>query len=190
MVIRDAARSGQEWQKNITPRTRRATHEPGGANALSFYCLNGNLMNKLISACAAAALLTGCASNPDKIAAAYVSPAKYRDYDCKQISEEMGRVGQKTMRLYSGLKKKRKGDNWQMGMGLFLLWPTLFFLEGGDGPEAAEYARLLGEYEAARKIGSDKDCVMVAVSPADVIAGRAEVYTPNTRPAAAERPKP
>ena len=38
-----------------------------------------------------------------------------------------------------------------MGVGLLLFWPALFALEGGDGPEAAEYARLKGEYEALRQ---------------------------------------
>jgi hypothetical protein len=34
-----------------------------------------------------------------------------------------------------------------MALGLILFWPSLFFLDG-DGPEAQEYARLKGEYEA------------------------------------------
>ncbi len=41
-------------------------------------------------------LLTACASNPDKIDAAYVSLLKYRDFDCDQIAMEMDYVGQRT----------------------------------------------------------------------------------------------
>ena len=58
-----------------------------------------------------------------------------------------------------------------MAVGLLLFWPALFFLEGGDGPEAAEYARLKGQYEALRtvavqrKIGAE----MLPASPEEVV---------------------
>ena len=38
-----------------------------------------------------------------------------------------------------------------MGVGLILFWPTLFFREGGDGPEAAEYARGQSATEGMRR---------------------------------------
>ncbi len=47
-----------------------------------------------------------------------------------------------------------------MGVGLVLFWPTLFFLEGGDGPEAAEYARLKGERDAIEKVSIQKKCAI------------------------------
>jgi hypothetical protein len=43
-----------------------------------------------------------------------------------------------------------------MGVGLVLFWPTLFFLEGGDGADAAEYKRLRGEYEALQEASVHK----------------------------------
>lgn len=52
-----------------------------------------------------------------------------------------------------------------MGVGLVLFWPTLFMLEGGDGPEAAEYARLKGEYEALRKVAIEKKCDLSLLPP-------------------------
>jgi len=45
-----------------------------------------------------------------------------------------------------------------MGIGLLVLWPTLFLLEGGDGVEASEYSRLKGEYEALRQANTKKSC--------------------------------
>jgi len=45
-----------------------------------------------------------------------------------------------------------------MGIGLVLFWPALFFLEGGDGPEAAEYTRLRGEVDAMRRVAVLKEC--------------------------------
>jgi hypothetical protein len=92
-----------------------------------------------------------CATNPDNIQASYVSPLKYRDYDEEQIIMEMDYVGQRTQELYQRLKKKATGDKWKTGIGLVLFWPALLALEGGDGPEAVEYARLKGEYEALRQ---------------------------------------
>lgn len=45
-----------------------------------------------------------------------------------------------------------------MGVGLVLFWPTLFFLEGGDGPQAQEYARLKGERDAIERVSIQKKC--------------------------------
>ena len=118
----------------------------------------------------ASAFIGACASNPDKIDTAYVSPVKYQDYDCQQIATEMDYVGQRTTTIYQRLKKERKADNWQMGVGLLLFWPTLFFLEGGDGPEAAEYAQLKGEFEALRQVSVSKKCGIEAMSPEQIIA--------------------
>ena len=94
------------------------------------------------------AFLGACASNPNKIDAAYVSPLKYKDHSCRQLETEMEQVGQRTRTLYRRLAKDRRNDNWQTGVGLVLFWPVLFALEGGDGPEAVEYAQLQGEYRA------------------------------------------
>ena len=117
----------------------------------------------------ATCLLLGCASNPDKIDAAYVSPLKYKDYDCDQIALEMDYVGQRTTKLYTRLKKERNKDNAQMGVGLVLFWPALFFLEGGDGPEAAEYAQLKGEFEALRDNAVQKKCEIESKSPDQIM---------------------
>lgn len=125
-------------------------------------------MNKLVSAIAVV-LMGGCASHPDKIDAAYVSPLKYQGYDCDQVAMEMDHVGNRTTKLHSRLKAERDADNWQMGVGLILFWPTLFLLEGGDGPEAAEYAQLKGEYEALRETSVQKKCTIAHKSPEEII---------------------
>ena len=121
-------------------------------------------MKKLIT-CLGVSMLVACASNPSDIDAAYVSPLKYKDYDCDQLAMEMDYVGQRTTKLYQRLKDERKADNWQMGVGLVLFWPALFFLEGGDGPEAAEYAQLKGEFEALRDNSVTKKCGIETKSP-------------------------
>lgn len=125
-------------------------------------------MKKIITL-ALASTLIACASNPDKIDAAYVSPLKYKDYDCDQLALEMDYVGQRTNKLYQRLKSERNADNWQMGVGLVLFWPSLFLLEGGDGPEASEYAQLKGEFEALRINSVQRKCGIEAKSPEQIM---------------------
>ena len=125
-------------------------------------------MKQLITI-ALAATICACASNPDKIDAAYVSPLKYKDYNCDQLALEMDYVGQRTNKLYQRLKVERTADNWQMGIGLLIFWPTLFLLEGGDGPEAAEYAQLKGDFEALRSNSVQRKCGLEAKSPEQIM---------------------
>lgn len=115
--------------------------------------------------CLAILLSTSCASNPKKIGAAYVSPLKYKDYDCDQIALEMDHISRRTTELYHSLKADNTADKWQMGVGLIVFWPALFLLEGGDGPEAAEYAQLKGEYEALRQVAVEKKCQLSSLPP-------------------------
>ncbi|GAB6052335.1 hypothetical protein JCM17960_11550 [Magnetospira thiophila] len=102
----------------------------------------------------------GCASQPDKIQTAYVSTLQYNNYDCEQLSMEAERVSSRTIELYQGLKKTADDDALQMGVGLVLFWPTLFFLEGGDDTRAHEYSRLKGEREAIEKVSIQKKCTI------------------------------
>lgn len=90
--------------------------------------------------------------------AADVSPLKYQSYDCQQIAMESDRIGRRVTTLYEQLKRDASNDAWQMGVGLVLLWPVLFALEGGDGPEAAEYRQLKGEYDALQSASVVKKC--------------------------------
>ena len=125
--------------------------------------------------------IASCASNPDSIDAAYVSPLKYASYDCDQIGTELGYVGQRTNTLYANLRAKRSADNWQMGVGLLLFWPTLFALEGGDGADTAEYAQLKGEFEALRQNSVEKRCGLALQSPDDILdAARASDTGPES----------
>jgi hypothetical protein len=121
-----------------------------------------------------ALVLSGCATSPDKIGAAYVSPLKYANYDCDQIALEMDYIGRRTNELYQSLKETRKKDNWQMGVGLVLFWPALLFLEGGDGPEAAEYAELKGKFESLRENAVLKKCGIISKSPEEIIKEQEE----------------
>jgi hypothetical protein len=102
--------------------------------------------------------LQGCATPPSEIPTAHVSPAQYSHYDCEQIAMEMKFVGRRANDLYYDLKGEADADATQMGVGLLLFWPTLFFLEGGDDVRAGEYARLKGEKIALEDASTMKKC--------------------------------
>jgi len=105
-------------------------------------------------------LLAACATPPEKIAKAYVSPLQYKDYDCDQIAMETDRVSRRVQNLNTSLKKTASDDSAQMAVGMILFFPALFFLEGGDGAEAQEYARLKGESEALQTAAIQKKCMV------------------------------
>ncbi len=101
--------------------------------------------------------LFGCASHPDKMGATYVSPIKYEGYNCQQLAAEIDYVGKKTTELYTRLRRESNTDSWQIFGGV-ILWPILFTVEGGDGPEASEYSQLKGEFTALRTASVKKKC--------------------------------
>jgi hypothetical protein len=102
--------------------------------------------------------LVGCATAPEKLGTTYVSPLQYKDYTCDQIGMEMQRVSRKVAELRGTLDKDASNDAAQMGIGLILFWPALFFLEGGDGVNASQYSHLKGEFEALEQVAIQKDC--------------------------------
>ena len=123
-------------------------------------------MNKiyLSVAMSAAFAIGGCASQPKNIAAQSVSTVQYSNYSCQQVSMEADSVSTRVNELYGTLKQKADNDAVQMGVGLVLFWPTLFLLEGGDGPEAQEYAHLKGEHDALEKVAIQKECAAGSVA--------------------------
>lgn len=102
--------------------------------------------------------LTACASQPSQISKTYVSKIQYQDYSCSQIERELENVTNRINVLKGRLKNKADTDGAQMAIGLVLFWPALFFLEGGDGPEAQEFSQLKGEAEALQKASYEKNC--------------------------------
>lgn len=112
---------------------------------------------KLLSILIIAGLITNCAKHPDKIAPSYVSPMQYENYTCSQLSAEMQRVSVHVSDLAGKQAKQASNDKVKTGVGLILFWPTLFFLDG-DSPQATEYARLKGEFNALEQTGIKKNC--------------------------------
>lgn len=104
-------------------------------------------------------LLAACASHTKDIRPQYTSPMVYRDYTCPQLAKEMADVTRRASEVGGVVDETASRDSAQMGIGLLLLWPTLFFLDG-DTPQAAEYARLTGERDALMQAMVKKNCKM------------------------------
>jgi len=102
-------------------------------------------------------LIVGCATGSKDISTSYVSPLVYNNYDCDQISREASRLTRKVSESASKVDERADDDSSTMAIGLILFWPSLFFIDG-DGPEAQEYARLKGEYEALEVASIQKKC--------------------------------
>lgn len=114
-------------------------------------------MKRVVTTLVAVSLLSACASNPDNISAAYVSPGQYNGYSCPQLREEAARVSARATQITGVQNSKASSDAVVMGAGLILFWPALFFIKG-DGTTAAEVARLKGEMEAVEQASIHKKC--------------------------------
>ena len=93
--------------------------------------------------------------------ASYTSEVRYQDWACRNLASEATSIDKRITELHGQLKKKAGDDQAQMAIGLILFWPALFFLEGGDGPQAAEFSRLMGERDAIDRVSRLKDCSSV-----------------------------
>lgn len=109
--------------------------------------------------------LSACAKSSAEIPAQYISSAQYSSYSCRQIESEMQVLSRRVSELGGQVDKTASDDAAQMAVGLILFWPTLFFLDG-DTPQAAEYARLKGEFDALEKAAIQKDCRITVERPA------------------------
>ena len=86
-----------------------------------------------------------------------ISPLQYQDYSWKQISAELQRVSSRAQQVANDVNRNADGDTAAMAAGLILFWPALFFIDG-DSPQAQEYGRLKGEYDALEQAGIKKNC--------------------------------
>lgn len=100
--------------------------------------------------------LVACASRPENISAAYVSPLQYQSYNCNQIQMEMSRVARRVNEITGVQDSQATKDSVALGVGLVLFWPALFFMIGKDKEE--ELSRLKGEYEALEQAAIQKEC--------------------------------
>ena len=104
-----------------------------------------------------AVCLSACSSAPQKIEAVYVSPQKYEDFSCGDISTELRAIERRSQEVYERLRAGKWDDSAFSDSGLDLSWPVLFAL-AGDGPEADKLTQLKGEFVALRDNSSKQNC--------------------------------
>lgn len=121
-------------------------------------------MKNMIALSTLVIAVAGCATTPEEIQPASLSPLAYKEYSCAEIAAEAGRVSVRESELRAVLKERAGTDAVQMGVGMLLLWPTLLWLDG-DGVETEEYAKLKGERVALREAAAAKRCELPRAEP-------------------------
>jgi len=113
-------------------------------------------MIKITTAITVAAMLAGCATQPEQIPAAYVSPAIYQDMNCRMLNAEAQRVNGALVQATGQQKAAADSDAGMTAVALVLFWPAAFFINGkGDD---ATLARLKGEAQAIQGAAVRKSC--------------------------------
>jgi hypothetical protein len=97
--------------------------------------------------------LAACASDPDKIAAGFVSPVTYANYDCKQIAGDLSLIEPRLGEAMDSQRHRRQND--AVSWALIGITPTM--LNGDEGQEAL-IADLKGKRDALRAEGVRKGC--------------------------------
>lgn len=116
-------------------------------------------------------LVAGCATAPEQIQAAYISPLVYQPYNCGQLGEEYARIGRRTDEVFAAQAGESSKDASAVAIGIFL-WPALFALAGED--RRYEVARLKGEANALEQAAIQKNCnqLLVQIKDAQILAAK------------------
>jgi len=114
-------------------------------------------ISKSIAVLMGCAALIGCASSSADIKPAYVSPLQYQSLTCEQIGLEMERVSRRAAEAAGVQDSNRTQDAWVTAAAIVVFWPAAFMVKG-DGQNAAELARLKGEFEALERVSIEKNC--------------------------------
>ena len=104
-------------------------------------------------------VLAGCSPSPKRISSSYISPVQYNSYSCEQLEQELARINARAAEVAGVQREAATQDAVALGAGLFLFWPALFFMLGGD--KAEEFSRLKGQIEAVEQSAIEKGCVGV-----------------------------
>ena len=111
----------------------------------------------MVATLAAVLFLSSCATRPDNIQGTYVSPNTYKNYNCREISDERNRISEQVNALTDKQRGKATGDAVAVGVGAVIFWPALFMLAAGSDNET-QLASYKGHYDALTQAGITKKC--------------------------------
>lgn len=115
-------------------------------------------MKKMLIAAAVTVALSGCATNPDKIASAYVSSNEYAGDSCLQLNHAH-RVNESDAEdLYRRMKSKSRVNATAGVVGALVFWPALLFMKGKDAEADAKMSELKGRKKAIEEAMSIQGC--------------------------------
>lgn len=138
---------------------------------------------KAVSAALAGALaLGGCASRPDDIAAAYVSPLPYQQLTCEQLAAEAQRVSTSAVAAAGAQSQQAANDAVATTIAVVVFWPAAFLIKG-DNAKAAEVARLKGEMQAIEQASIAKSCDIRFKTTAPTASAATATAAPSPQPA-------
>ena len=83
----------------------------------------------------------------------YVSPDKYKNYSCEQISEEIERINQRAFKIAEDLKDIDRSNRNIMNIGLISILQDV-----AADDERVELGKLNGEYNALKTVAKQKRC--------------------------------
>jgi hypothetical protein len=116
-----------------------------------------NKIYKLICTLSIVTFLVSCSTAGKDVAATYVSPIQYSNFDCEQLRQELARISGRAGQLSGRLDEAASNDKAIATAGGLLFWPALFAL-GGTKQQEAELSRLKGEYDALAQASASKKC--------------------------------
>lgn len=106
----------------------------------------------------AGVLISGCTKSASEIAPAYTSPLQYQNYSCDQLRMEAQRLSSRAAQLSGVQDDKADEDALLTAAAIVVFWPAAFFI-GGNSENAAQLARIKGEFEAIEQVSIQKNCV-------------------------------
>ena len=110
-----------------------------------------------VAACAAAALLAGCATRSSDVRPQTADGAEFAGWDCARLQAELDRAQwQAAARAYK--VDERRGNNAiAFSVGAMVFWPALLAMRP-DGADATELARLKGRAQALQQAQARAAC--------------------------------
>ncbi|WP_420396867.1 hypothetical protein [Nioella sp.] len=109
-------------------------------------------MKKLLVIAAATAVVSGCAQQPENIAAVEVGGDAYATLNCRQLAAEELTVSQRLENLSADQRRAANGD----AMGVFLLGLPVSSMSGND--REAEIAVARGQLQAIDRQQARRNC--------------------------------
>jgi starvation-inducible outer membrane lipoprotein len=111
---------------------------------------------KIAITLAATLALAGCATAPDQIAAAYVSPVAFSGQTCAQLNAQAQQLNARLATATGQQTQQASNDAALTAVALVLFWPAALFIGGND--QGSAIAQMRGEAQAIQAAAVARGC--------------------------------